>query len=213
MKLTMQATNWSIWKLDHRLLHLLVGVATSSLSLGNVEARSVTAQAVSDRITVHDGQWTAHLTNTPVTQVVEQIGTLSGAEVRWLGPVMEDSITATFTDTPLPRMLRLILRPRNFLLMYSSAGEGSKLKQIWISPGTGQRDPVDVSAHFHAPPLFGQLENTALHGKSSFLRLQAVKQLQVQARTNVHAKIVLDRIAKLSPDPRVRRAVTQARSK
>jgi hypothetical protein len=65
---------------------------------------------------------------------MEQIGMLSGARVRWVGPVIEEPVTVNFTDAPLSGALKTILEKRPFLLLYSSTLAPAKLLRFAFRP-------------------------------------------------------------------------------
>src|SRR6266705_2807580 len=59
------------------------------------------AGATSLTMALHGGLLTADVAGTPVSRVMQEVGRLTGAEVRWLGAVGEEPISVRFTDVPL----------------------------------------------------------------------------------------------------------------
>ncbi|MGE0683967.1 MAG: hypothetical protein AB7P69_24065, partial [Candidatus Binatia bacterium] len=111
-------------------------------------ARGATPHTFPGILALHEGKLTAKLSATPLRQVMEEIGDLSGAEIIWLQQDGAETVSADFSNVPFTRALRLILGEKNFLLFYSSAEDEAHLSQIWISSGGGNltTTPTAVSA-------------------------------------------------------------------
>ena len=208
---TGSSMRWNTWRLNHRLLGLLVGLAVSETSLGTADVYRSVTDKVPEKLLFQDGRLTARITRTPLRQVMDEISRLSGAQVHWLGPGAEEAVTVQFANTPLPRALKLILGEKNFLLLYSSAKNDAKLTQIWISPagrGNGQV-PLAPLARVSASTLWG-LQRTALRGQNLWIRFQAVEQLKGYAQTDTRAKAALSRVARGANDLKIRQAAARA---
>jgi len=110
---------------------------------------------------------TAHLTNVPIAEVLDEVARQSGAQIR--GQVRSDrDVTAQFDAVPLPEALHRLLGDQNFALVY---GDGGKLKSVRLLGGTpGQTAaapgaPVPVIAPVQSPPGSPGLANLiANHG-------------------------------------------------
>jgi len=216
MRRTPSTTNWDAWRLTCQALSLLVVLVVSDRALGVGNVQGAATDKFPGKLLFQDGKLTAQITGTPLRQVIEEIGRLSGARVRWLGPVAEEPVTVAFTNTSLSRALRLILGERNFLLLYASAEADAQLNQIWISPaqhGTGQLTQASL-VRVSAGTLW-KLQRTALRGQNLSARFQAVEQLKRYAQTDARAKAALSRVARAAEDLFIRqtaaRALTQIR--
>lgn len=208
MRRTPSTTHWGVWRLPRRALSLLMALAVSDIALGIANVQGATADKFPGKILLQDGKLTAQVTGIPLRQVIEEIARLSKARVRWLGPVAEEPVTVACTNASLSRALRLILRERNFLLLYASASEDAQLNQIWISParqGNGPTSLVRVNAR-----TLWDLQRTALRGQNLSVRFQAVEQLKSYAQTDARAKAALSRVARAAEDLFIRQAAARA---
>jgi hypothetical protein len=90
------------------------------------------------QITFRNERITAAITITSLQEVIAAIGQVSGVQIRWLDAGGEESVSVHFVALPLSEAISRLLSGRNFLLFYSSTGEGARLSQVWISsPKTG----------------------------------------------------------------------------
>lgn len=87
MRRTPSTTHWGVWRLTRRALSLLVALAVSDIALGIANMQCATTDKFPGKILLQDGKLTAQVTGIPLRQVIEEIGRLSKARVRWLGPV------------------------------------------------------------------------------------------------------------------------------
>jgi hypothetical protein len=154
------------------------------------------------------GRLTARIVAVPLPQLIEQVGKLTGARVRWLSPKEETRVSMEFTDAPLPQALRQILGRRNFLLFYTSTGEGAKLSRIWISgthQGSRQAGQPVLALGGRVPR---ELSRTALHSRDPSARLDAIRQLKWYVQTDRRGVTsVLSWLARRDPNPLVRQTV------
>lgn len=81
MERARSSMRWDTWRLNHRLLGLLVGLAVSELSVGAADLRSAASDKVPGKILFQDGKLTAQLKEVPLRQVMDEISRLSGAHV------------------------------------------------------------------------------------------------------------------------------------
>lgn len=113
------------------ILFFLFSESTSSHNLAAL------AQEISPLIKLQDELLTVHLHQIPWAVVLEELHQQTGILFRIEGS-LEGTVTEDFTDLPLEKGLRRLLRTTNLLLLYSKTGtEGaaeSRLSQVWILP-------------------------------------------------------------------------------
>jgi hypothetical protein len=114
---------------------LLVSLTLSSVFGGTAWTASPAAIPFPGSLTFQDGKLAARVTAAPLWQVMEEVGRLSGVQILWLNQKSEDPVSVEFSPLSLTEALQRLLGGRNFLLLYSSVAENSRLTQIWISSG------------------------------------------------------------------------------
>jgi len=183
-------------------------VVSVLLLLGGLRASRVAANEAG-HLMLRDGKLTAHVTAIPVRQVMQEVGSLTGARILWLGHTEDKPVSVHFTDLPLADALRRILGERNFMLFYRSRGKEAWLSAIWISaPSTGQGQPVTPpSPPTQIPP---QLMQTALYGQDLSSRLNAIKRMKKFAQTDTRVHSILSQLSRSAVEPKIRAAAEQA---
>jgi hypothetical protein len=152
---------------------------------------------------------------------MEEVSRVSGARVRWLrGQAEERLVTAQFTALPLPEALRRILGETDFLLFYTSVGEGAKLTQVWISSKI-QPPLAFASVAQSEESVAGQVEpdampvdtliQDAVSGDLS-LRVDAIARLGEYAQADPRVKGILSHLASHDGNPQVRAAAAEVLS-
>jgi hypothetical protein len=105
-------------------------------------------------VRLQDDVLTVRLRNVPITDVLQDLATQSGAEVR--GQVREArEVTATFDSVPLPEALARLLGDQAFALVYGSGGQ-LKAVRLLGSDGVSIRASAPV-APGERPPFPGAL--------------------------------------------------------
>jgi hypothetical protein len=147
-----------------------------------------------------DGKVTARLNAVPLHRVLEELGRLSGATIRWLGPESDASVSVDFMDLSLAEALRRLLHEKNFMLFYTLDGEAPRLAHIWISSPPTSGQPLwsaqslptsqGLSADF-APPA---LMSTARSGPDDNARIRAMWQLRRYAAKDPRVRSLLQQI-------------------
>ena len=117
--------------LIHELLSMLLVVLALDSSPASAAGAPSAAKTLPFKMTLKDGKLTAQIRTAPLHKVIEEIGRLTGAEVRWLTQEEENPVSADFTDLPLHEVLETILK-KNFTLSYTFVGNDKKLIGIWI---------------------------------------------------------------------------------
>lgn len=163
------------------------------------------------RLTLRDGKLTAHVSAAPVRQVMQEVSSLTGARVLWLGHAEDRKVSVDFTDLPLADALRRILGESNFMLFYTSRGKETWLSEIWVSaPSAGRGQPVAAAP---APPPTqapAQLMQTALYGQDLSSRLNAIKRIKKFAQADPRVRSILSQLSRSAAEPEVREAAENA---
>ena len=200
----------------------------------SVCAKEASSTPVAKKIEFRNGKLTVRLTNASLRRTLEEVGRLSNAEIVWLQPVGEDTVSAAFTALPVPEALERLLHGKNFLLFYTNGGKEGKLSQVWISsrpdkkkilPGrglnivsnhsvvrssdaiqTGQSEEEHTEGEFSLSSLStDEVVQVALGEKNPSFRLDAIALLGQEVHENPRLKELLSRIAREDPDPAARR--------
>jgi hypothetical protein len=184
-----------------------LGFAIGSIVFGGTIPPSFAATTDPGHIALRDEKLTVRIIATPIRQVLEQVGQLTGARILWLGQKEEGSVSVEFTDLPFSDALRRLLGERNFLLFYTSSGTETKLSEIWIlSPSVeGGQTPSIVPAPT-PPQIPSQALQTALYGQDRSARLTAVRRLKRFGQTDLRVKSILSQLIQSDPEPAVRKA-------
>jgi hypothetical protein len=186
---------------------LLALLLASGILLNHAAARGATLDAFPGALALQEGKLTAKLNAVPLKRVMQEIGSLSGAEIIWLQPDGAGPVSVDFSNVPLARALRLILGEKNFLLFYSSADDEAHLSQIWISSGGGNQATASTAVNV---ALLRQWHRTALRDAPVALQLQAVERLKQQASTHEQARRLLTHLARWADNLQVQRAAAAA---
>jgi hypothetical protein len=155
--------------LTHWLLSILLVVL--ALDCSSVSAAGARDAAKTPRLnmTLRDGKLTAQIRTAPLHKVIEEIGRLTGAEVRWLSQGEEDQVSAEFADLPLYEALETILK-ENFTLSYTIFGKEKKLTGIWILSSGKRSESVLIRQSITATTLSmlheGYAENAPEWGRT-----------------------------------------------
>jgi len=211
------------------LLSLLLTVAGSSLPLHSAEALGPPIPPFPGQLVVRDETITARIDGVPLRQVLEEVARQSGARVYWVKQSEDRAVSAAFTALPVPEALRRLLGEGNFLLFYTSAAQGARLTQMWISPGRlseQQPLPLSSSASGVKPPalpekssgegrkvsastsLWGLLR-TARYDEDPSARLDAITYVASRALEDPQVINTLSLIADDDTNPQVRDAAAE----
>jgi hypothetical protein len=143
---------------------------------------------------------TVRLTNVPLSDVIDELGRQSGAEIRGQVRAPRD-VTVEFDAVPLPEALHRLLGDQNFALIY---GDGGKLAAVRLLGGpqaapsekppttppqtasanlaalVARHPPVPVTGHLaqavgNSAASFQQLFDIALHNEDAGVRGEAVR--------------------------------------
>ena len=210
-------------------LFLSIGPIGSAFAFGPVSS------PLPGQFTLQNGRLTAHVVATPFRQVMEEMSRVSGARIRWLGDHAEEKLVSVeFTALPLPEALRRILREMNFLLFYTSTGNGTKLTEVWILSGIGRSQaghtPLPVSPEKVQPPIADStsqseeaeerqaqfaampleiLIQTAVGTADPSLRIEAIAYLGRRAAEDSTVEGILSHLASSDNNPQVREAASE----
>lgn len=192
-------------------LGLLLGLAASSMLPGGVSIPSFAAVNIPGHMTLRDGKLTARIAAAPIRQVLEEVSSLTGARVLWLGQEEEGRVSVEFTDLPFPDALRKILGERNFMLFYTSRGEETRLSEIWISSASVVKEQaLSLTPPSPADQLPPQLMQTALYGQDLTSRLNAIRRLKKFAQKDARVKTILSQLTRSAAEPEVQEAAEKA---
>lgn len=190
---------------------LCVAVIVSSLLVLCGIRTSRSAADERKNLTLQNGRLSAHLSAAPIRQVMEQLGSLTGARVLWLSQAEDTPVSVDFTDLPLADALRRILGERNFMLFYRSQGQETWLSEIWISaPPVGQRQAAPSLPATPPAQIPAQLMQTALYGQDTAARLNAINRMKKFASTDMRVQSILSQLSRNATEPEVRAAAEQA---
>jgi hypothetical protein len=81
-------------------------------------------------MTMQNGKFTARIVSAPLRRVMEELSSLSGAQLLWMRQE-EEQVSVEFKNLSLAEAIERILK-KNFMLTYSPGGGGRKLVQIWM---------------------------------------------------------------------------------
>jgi hypothetical protein len=114
--------------------------------LGLLPLVALVAGADEERlIALHGDALTVRLVNAPVTEVLEDIGRQSGAQIRGTVQIPR-AISTEFADVPLPEALHRLLGDQDFALVYSDTGQLRAVKLLDASDGPPpQPKPIETS--------------------------------------------------------------------
>lgn len=125
----------------------------STLTLQNVIDPSATAMKF------HRGKLTVRITSTPLRQVMQDLGRVTGARVSWKGQEITKKVSVQFMDLPLDKAIARILRGESYVLSYTSAKEESKLDTIIIWPcAKGGKEPVATAQAIPEAVMFEKVD-------------------------------------------------------
>ena len=216
---------WSGWTPSLWLCGTLLSLILGSAPLHITQAFGAASGNFPGEIRLQDGKLTARIKVAPLRQVMEEISRLSGARVRWLSQGGDEPVSVEFPPLPFPEALRRILGEKNFLLFYSSSGEGPRLARIWISSkgkpggqGVFTLQPVPEGRTTSPPaddltPRVGEnidaLIQTAMHDQDPLVRLDAITQLGGYAQEDARVKAILSQVARSDSNPQVQEAAAE----
>jgi len=171
------------------------------------------AGAASVRMTLNGGLLTAEIAGAPLRQVMEEVGRLTGAEVRWLGAAGDERISLSFADVPLADAIGRMLGARSFLLVAPAAGSPLSIIRVDIlASGQAPRLEPDTPAapSEHADDALDAALATALAHEEPAARLRAIDELAQVAQQEPRAWMVLTELSNREADGAVRAAARQA---
>jgi hypothetical protein len=176
------------------------------------------------QIIFQNEQLTTTITTTPLREIMEELHRVSGVQVRWLDAEGEEPVSMNFVALPLSKAIPRLLRERNFLLFYSSTGEGARLTQVWISSrktGRGQMEGTQhpLSPEQSPPPSADDaaeegivppdmLLQIALYDRGLSARLEAIAQLEGYSHQDPRVVAALSHLADNDHESQVREAAT-----
>jgi hypothetical protein len=121
-----------------------------TLNLGSALAHAAPASkpeaVVSSRprMTLQDGNLTAEIVGVPLRQVMEEIGGLTEAEVRWLGAPGEARVSVAFSALPVAEAIGRVLGTRSFMLVASAGDVPPRVRRILILAGREGLPPPEA---------------------------------------------------------------------
>ena len=182
-------------------------------------------------ITLHEGKLSAQVADTPLWQVLAEVGRLSNTQVLWLNDEgKERQVSVEFADLPLAEGLERILRHKNFVLFYAQTPTEERLTQIWVSSDrdTGQL-PVtipeapagtspsrekdtgqDERATVPAGDVMQEVAQIATSDPNPSMRANAISYLGAHAQDDPQVKETLEQIANGDTNVRIRKAAAEA---
>lgn len=171
------------------IFNILGAVALGGVLVSISHARERPEKAFPGTLVLEDGKVTAQLNAVSLHHVLQELGRLSGAQIRWLGPADESTVSVDFADLSLPEALRRLLGGKNFMLFYTSEGEELQLTRIWVSsPRLIGQPLLSARSTDFAPP---DLIQTALSGPNDNARIRAIWQLRRYATKDPRVKSIL----------------------
>jgi hypothetical protein len=212
------------WTLGCWLQGILIGCVFWSAPIPTPDALASPPVDVPGQLLFQDGKLAARVAMVPLRQVMEEIGRLSGAQVRWMdAEVGEQMVSIEFTALPLSEAVRRILSARNYLLWYAPHNEGTQLTQIWIASrrdGGGQptlnRQPApplpppptaEEPVGAVDPPLEALMQ-TATGDADLASRLSAIEELGSATPQDARVRQILADLADHDSNPQVRDAAS-----
>jgi hypothetical protein len=125
---------WKHWWIGCLLAFLVVNMrCTTDTWAAADQPKSEKSIAVFSGLQLQNGLLTAHVTATPLPQVLSEMSRLSGVRVVWLGHPDNRQVSVTFTALPVAEAIERVLGANNFLLVYASTVEKARLKEIWVA--------------------------------------------------------------------------------
>jgi hypothetical protein len=126
--------HWRYWFISGLLAFLLVNMKCATNTWAATDRpQSAKTTPVFSGLQLHNGLLTAHVTATPLPQVLSEVSRLSGTRVVWLGHPDPRQVSVTFSALPIAEAIQKILGANNFLLVYASTAEKARLREIWIA--------------------------------------------------------------------------------
>lgn len=171
------------------ILYVLGSVFLASVLISISHAREHASKAFSGTLVLEDGKVTAQLNAVSLHHVLQEFGRLSGAQIRWLGPAGESTVSVDFADLSLSEAFRRLLGGKNFMLFYTSEGEELQLTRIWVSSPRLIGQPLWSARSTDFAPL--DLIQTALSGPNDNARIRAIWQLRRYATKDPRVKSIL----------------------
>lgn len=225
MQLTPPHTSWFSRRLGRWRYGILIGLVLSGISVSRVHALDSAAVNLAGKITFHNEQLTATVTATSLRQVMEEISKVSGVQIRWLDLGEEEPVSVNFVALPFSEAMQRLLGERNFLLFYSSTGEGARVTQVWIvSRKTRAKQPEEAQQLLAQEPPLPYEENTpeedfvspdmllqtALYDRGPTARLEAITRLEEYSRQDPRISAALSHLAEHDDDLQVQEAAAAA---
>jgi HEAT repeat protein len=201
------------------------------LLTGDLLLASTVIGAPPGLVALHEGKLSVQVADTPLWQVLAEVGRLSHTQVIWLDDEgKERQVSVEFTELPLAEGLERILRHKNFLLFYAETPTEERLTQIWVSSDRGtDQPPVTIpEASAGTPPsrekeagqgervtvpagdVMQEVSQIATSDPSPSMRANAISYLGAHAQDDPQAKETLEQIAKGDTNVRIRKAAVEA---
>jgi hypothetical protein len=118
----------------------LFAVLIATTSPGYSETHPV--RRVPKALALEQGRLTVKTSSTSLRQVMEELSSLTGVEVSWLGKGMGRTVSVNLSDLPVEDAIRRILRKENYVLFYTSREGSDELSRVLILPrDTGTKQP------------------------------------------------------------------------
>lgn len=187
--------------------------ALCGLVVGLVVANTA-AGATSLALSLHDGRLTADVAGVPVRQVMDELGRVANAEVRWLGRAAEEPVSVHFTDVPLGDAVRRVLGTRSFLVVVPGGGSSRPIARVIIlASGPGASPEPQTTRAPQAAPSDGADDAaiaTALAPEAPAARIRAIEELGWVAEPDSRAWMTLSHLSRDEEDEGVREAARSA---
>ena len=152
--------------------------AAAGFLLGLTWAAGVhAADTAAPIIRYRDDHLSVRLDKVPLEDVLDEIASATGAEVRGAPRDLHD-VTATFDDVPLPEALHRLLGDQNFMLRYA---EPDRLRTIQLFGGVqgaheaGEASPAAGSARGRSPAAGSTMPSSLVAAMSALERHPPVK--------------------------------------
>lgn len=194
-----------------------------------VSTASPASATLPDTLTLDNGKLSAHISEAPLAQVLEEFSRITGIAIRWLnGKNVTETVSVAFAHLPLSQGLQKILAKHDFMLFYSSPSANARLTQIWITNkragqsliASSRVNPAQPASSTHDAdreeddPLTGiqpeQLTDIALQSNDPMLREKAVSHLGVYAHKDRRAVDALTRLAQQATHTEIQELATEA---
>ena len=117
------------------LRDLAAGAAAAAVAAGAPVAPTPTPAS---QVILHGRTMTARFAAVPLGSAMAEVARASGAEVQWFGygPTEADAVSVSFEDLPVTLGIERIVRPRSFLLFWSTANDVPRLSRIVVLSAT-----------------------------------------------------------------------------